>query len=228
MALFQLPWRKQSSDDRDARSERKAELQAIINTWEQLRSTVNAAKDGLGQQEARIRDVDSAPMQLARLGIEGYEAERRELTARRIQVGEAQIALEEYERAHDVAGARIELTNIEMAEDAEARDAARAAIIERMIRFEREHLRPAAAEEEAINRMLIAAENRWPNQRTIADLPILPAGVLSAQGQLRSLPSWYRQVLSLVSDEYPEERAKIKRSSTGQPVIYGPGLLPWG
>jgi hypothetical protein len=168
-------------------------------------------------------------MQLARLGIEGYEAERRELTARRIQLGEAQIRLEEYERAHDVAGARIELTNIEMAEDAEARDAARAAIIARMIRFEREHLRPAAAAEEEINRMLIAAERRWPNQRTIADLPILPAGVLSAQGNLRSLPGWYRDVLSqLVPDQFPEEAARIKRSSTGQPVIYGPGMLPWG
>ena len=100
----------------------------------------------------------------------------------------------EFEKTNHITALQAELADINSNIDAWERAAARRKLIELMVAFEADILRPGVKRWEEILQLGNEIERRWPNQRMTCDLPCLPPGIFSLDG-MRSLPVWFKETL---------------------------------
>jgi hypothetical protein len=211
--------------------ERRAQLEQIVRDHAALREAVGHAQVAFETHDRFLRDRYLNPAQPAAVGIEDDVEEQRRRSLR-YALGEAQLALAEFEKTHDVKAVEAELADIRDNADERERGAARQKLIDLMMAFEADILQPGAARWTEIAKLGDEIERRWPNQRLTTDLPHIPPGVFTTGGGLRSVPIWFHESMCVVAPEaFPADdpiRLKIERMKAERKiVIWHPLPLEW-
>ena len=212
MALLNIFKKPDAPTTNTARpDERSTQLEQVVREHAALREAVSSAQSAFETHDRFLRDRYLNPAQPADLGIEDSVEEQRRRSLR-YALGEAQLALAEFEKKYDIPAIRAELADIQANADLRERAAARREVIDMMVAFDHEVLRIAEARWSEIRRRLIEVEDRWPGQRVVVDLPHAPDGIFYPDGP-RSIPVWYREKLCLAQadlfDEHDPVRARI-------------------
>jgi hypothetical protein len=224
----------ETDDVRTHRDERKREIERVLGGDDELRTEVERATSAREAQDRVCDQIESDPMKLAEIGSDGYSAALQKRTVMRLELGKVLLRQREYRQQHNLIGLKAELNGIIAEEDAEARQAARAELIELLHEFQTDVLDPGARLQAAIDERFAAIERKWPEMRVATDLPHMPATVFTTHGSLRSIPSWHHEVLALAAPQLfdPDDPARVKaeeqRKQGKAPVVWGPGMPPWG
>jgi hypothetical protein len=224
----------ETDDVHAERDARKREIERILDGDDELRTEVEAAKAAREQQDLRVDRIESDPVELAEVGEGGYAAELQKRTAARMTLGKVLLRQREYRQQHDLPMLRMELNGILADEDAEARQKERQELIALLHEFQVEILDAGEALQTEIDRRFAAIEQRWPEMRVATDLPHMPPTVFTTHGSLRSIPSWHREVLALAAPQLFDVadpmrvKAEEQRAQGRAPVVWGPGMPPWG
>jgi hypothetical protein len=112
------------------RDERKREIQAILDGDDALRTEIEQAKDAREQQDRRVSQIEDDPTELARVGHAGYAEALQQRTHQRMALGKVLLRQSEFRQQNDIGALRGELAGIISMEDDDARQRARAVLVE--------------------------------------------------------------------------------------------------
>lgn len=209
--------------------ERRAELEEVLSEHATLLGAVAEAQKTFESYDQFLRDRYLNGTGAA--VTEDSVAEQRRSDLRK-ELAEAQLALANFEKEHNVAAVETEMADIQANADARERAAARQEVIEMMAEFDRDVLRAAEARWAEIRQRLIDVENRWPGQRVVIDMPHVPDGIFFPDAT-RSILTWFREKLCAAQpdlfDKEDPVRARIDAMrAQGKIVIWDPSRPMWG
>ena len=171
--------------------QRRAQLEQIIRDHATVREAVAHTQTAFENHDRFLRDRYLNPARPAEVGLEDSVEEQRRRSLR-FALGEAQLALAEFEKRHDIPTVQAELADIQANGDVRERAAARQRLIELMMAFEADILRAGAERWAEILQLANQIEEHWPGQRMTCDLPCIPPGFFVPDG-VRSVPVWFRE-----------------------------------
>ncbi len=183
--------------------ERRAQLEQIVRQHAVLREAVSGAQIAFETHDCFLRNRYLNPTGIAQTGPEDSTEEERRRSLRQ-ELREAQLALVDFERKHDLPAVEAELADIRANGDAREGAAARLELIAKMVAFEAEILRTGEARWSEIAQLGDEIERRWPGERLTMDLPPISPSIFTTGGGLRSIPAWFGEMMCQVEPEFFE------------------------